>query len=71
MTLHKEEERIWRELGDPAGLARSLANQATLAHAEEAVRLAEEAYRLASDHGLTGLAEQIRPILNSVRSRLG
>jgi hypothetical protein len=68
MALHKEKERICRELGDTAGLARSLANQAfllglTMGRPRAALPLAEEAYRLASQHGLTALAQQIRPIL--------
>ena len=72
MALLKEEERICRQLGDPAGLAISLANQAsllglTMGRPREALPLAEEAYRLASQHGLTALAEQIRPFLDRLR----
>jgi tetratricopeptide (TPR) repeat protein len=72
MALHKEEERICRELGNPAGLARSLANQAlllglTMGRPRAALPLAEEVYRLASQHGLTALAEQIRPFLDRLR----
>jgi tetratricopeptide (TPR) repeat protein len=75
MALHKEEERLCRELGNPEGLARSFANQALLL-AEgmgsplEALPLVEQAYRLATDHGLTALARQIKPILDMVRSKL-
>ena len=32
----------------------------------EALPLAEQAYRLANDHGLVALARQIEPILNAV-----
>jgi tetratricopeptide (TPR) repeat protein len=76
MALHKEEERLCRELGDPVGLALSLANQASLlagpmGKAREALPLAEEAYRLAVDHGLTVLAQQVKQILDYVRSKLG
>jgi hypothetical protein len=72
MDLHKEEERIWRDLGDPRGLATSLGNQASLLGkmgrpAREALPFAEEAYRLANQHGLTALADQIRPILDRLQ----
>jgi tetratricopeptide (TPR) repeat protein len=75
MALHKEVERICRELGDKAGLATSLANQAALlsdklGFHEEALPLAEEAYRLATNHGLNALARQIKPILDFVRSKV-
>jgi len=75
MALHKEQERLCRELGNPAGLARSLANQADLLTQEmgrphDALPLVEQAYQLATDHGLTALAQQITPILNLVRSQV-
>ncbi|MBI3797858.1 MAG: DUF4062 domain-containing protein [Deltaproteobacteria bacterium] len=75
-ALLKEQERLCRELGDPNGLATSLANQAFLlardrSRPREALPLAEEAYRLATNHGLTALARQIEGILTQVRSRLG
>jgi tetratricopeptide (TPR) repeat protein len=74
MRLLKEQERICRELGRPEGVAISLANQAVLLAAEldrprEALPLAEEAYRIATGHGLTALAGQIKPILDSVRAK--
>ena len=74
-ALHKEKERLCRELGDPNGLATSLANQAVLlargrSRPREALPLAEEAHRLATDHGLMALAPQVERILNFVRSRL-
>jgi hypothetical protein len=37
---------------------------------EEALPLVEEAHRLALEHGYAALAEQIKPILEAVRSRL-
>ena len=37
----------------------------------DALPLAEESYRLATDHGLTALAQQIIPILDFVRSEIG
>ncbi len=76
MRLHKEQERICRELGTVDGLARSLANQALLlaenvGRPRQALPLAEEAYRLATEHGLTALAGQIKPILDDVRRMAG
>jgi Flp pilus assembly protein TadD len=72
MALLKEEERICRQLGDPANLARSLANQAlllglTMGRPRAALPLAEEAFRMASQNNLTELAEQIRPFLDRWR----
>ena len=51
MALHKEEERICRRLGNPSGLATSLANQANI-QAErrqfrEAIALAAQALEIA------------------------
>ena len=75
MRLHKDQEQICRELGNPQGLARSLANQAlrlaqNLRRPREALPLAQEACRLTTQNGLAALAEQIKPILDSVRSQL-
>jgi hypothetical protein len=71
MALLKEQEGICRQLGSVDGLATSLANQASVMHqmgrAREGLPLAEEAYRLATTHGYTGLARQIEPILNNLR----
>lgn len=74
MALYKEQERLCRELGTPQGLALSLANQAVLfassrGRRRDALDLAGEAYELASSHGLTALAERIRPILDHVRTK--
>ena len=67
MALHKEEERICRELGDPAGLAISLINQAIILHPNpEARGLAREAYDTAAGHGLAALSSQIRPHLERI-----
>ncbi|MBI3610872.1 MAG: DUF4062 domain-containing protein [Nitrospirae bacterium] len=76
MALHKEQERICKELGNKDGLARSLANQANLLsekmnHPGEALPLAEEAYRIVTEHGLAALAKQIKLILDAVRSKVG
>ncbi len=61
-------------MGSKDGLAINLANRAlmmqTLGNLKEALPLAEEAYRLATQHGLTALANHIEPILDSIRSRL-
>jgi len=75
MALHKEKERICRELGLVDGMAISLVNQAAqlnfkMRRPREALPLAEEAYRIATRHGLTALARQIEPILNAVRQAL-
>lgn len=56
------------------GLATALANQAVvlaqkMGKPRKALPLAEEAHRLAIEHGLTALAQQIKPILDSVRQR--
>lgn len=69
ISLLKEQERICRELGDPQGLGLCLANQAAIVglgmgRPREGLSMAQEAYRLANQHGLAGLAEQIRPILD-------
>jgi len=74
MVLYKEQERLCKELGNKDGLSRSLINQANLLSEKmnrprEALPLAEEAYRLATDHGLTALAGQIKPILDAVRAK--
>ncbi len=75
MRLQQEKERICRELGNKVGLSYSLANQADLLlcgrnRPPDALPLAEEAYRLARDHGCAHLAERIKPILDAIRARL-
>lgn len=71
MALHKEEERICRQLGNVGGLAISLVNQALvlrqMGRAREGLPLAEIAYHLATAYGYAALAKQIEPILNEVR----
>jgi hypothetical protein len=76
MRLHQEQEAICRRLNDPAGLARSLINQASLLAFDlqrpaDGLPLAEESYRLASTHGLSALARQIEPILQRIRKQAG
>jgi len=73
MTLHKEAERIHREQGRPENVAEDLANQAVLlayhmCRPTDGLPLVEEAYRLASEHGFSALAEKIRPHLEAIRS---
>jgi nephrocystin-3 len=75
MAAYKEQERLCRELGKVEGVARALARQAVViafgkGHPAEALPLAEEAYRIATRHGLTPLAKQIEPILEKVRRAL-
>ena len=73
MALHKEAERICRQLGNPNGLAASLANQANSqaqrSQFREAIALAEQALKTAQSNGLEALAQQIQPILASIRSQ--
>jgi hypothetical protein len=70
MKLHKEEERICREVGNVNGLQRSLGNQALILSQQkrhrEALSAAEEGYRLALGHGYTALTKQILPVLERV-----
>jgi tetratricopeptide (TPR) repeat protein len=74
MALLKKQEKICREPGNPLGLASSLANQALvlsqLRQDREALSAAEEAHRLADQHGYAALARQIQPMLGLLR-RLG
>jgi hypothetical protein len=73
MKLYKEQERICKELGNKVGLATILANQAILLYKhmhkpDEALLLAEEAYRIATDHGMTALAQRINPIVDMIKN---
>jgi len=75
MKLIKEKERMCRELGNKEGLARSLVNQALFLASgfnkpREALPLAEEAYQLASTHGMYALVGQVKPFLDQVRAML-
>ena len=75
MALHKEKVRMCRELGDKAGLARSLMNQALLLvlkmnQSQKALPMADEAYRLAARCGYASLAEQIEGIRAKIRSHI-
>jgi hypothetical protein len=74
MALYKEQERLCRELGKKDGLSISLGNQALLmsdklGRHQEALPLAEEAYQIASTHGLAGTANQIKVILEKIREK--
>ena len=75
MALYKEQERLCKELGNKKDLASSLANQAHLLSEKrnqpgEALPLVEEAYRIATEHGVNALVQQIKPILDAVRAKL-
>ncbi len=64
MALLKDKESICRELGNKDGLATSLINQASILslrgdQTKDALFLADEAYRLAVEHGYVALAKQI------------
>lgn len=74
ITLLKEAERICRELNDPKALAGSLAQQALVlvdmeGRPGDALPLAEEAYQLAVNHGLTRLARATEGTLDFIRQR--
>ena len=73
MKLHKEGERICKELGNKEGLATTLASQAILLYnnmhkSDEALLRAEEAYRIATGHGMTALAQQIKSIVDMIKN---
>lgn len=75
MALHKEPERICRELEEVEGIAVSLVNQASLLaynrkQPRDAMPLAEEAHRLAREHGYTALSERRKRGLDAIRARL-
>ena len=66
MKLNKEAEYIFRTLNDIVNLARCLNKQAAfliwINQPYKALPLAEERpYRIATDHGMTALAQQIKP----------
>ena len=71
MALLKEQERICCELGDPDGLAISLANQGSLlvktGRKGEGLALVEQARETAATHGLEALRQQIESVLEQLR----
>jgi tetratricopeptide (TPR) repeat protein len=74
MALYQQKEEICRRLQAPNGLAIALINQASLlANSRNqphlALPLAEEAYRLATQHGLTVLTGKVQWILESIRTQ--
>ena len=76
MALYKEAERICRELGNNESLATSLINQAVTLmqrgnQTKDALPLADEAYRLAAEHGYVALAKQIERNRAKIRERRG
>ena len=74
MKLYKEQERIYHEIDYMHGLSMSLMNQAKilegLGKIKEALLLSEESYRVAAEHGLLSLAQQIEPVLDKLRAKL-
>jgi tetratricopeptide (TPR) repeat protein len=75
MACYREQEQLCREKGHMEGLAISLINQALtlgtqLNQPGQAIPLAEEAYRLASEHGFASLALQITEIRMQIQDRL-
>jgi tetratricopeptide (TPR) repeat protein len=75
LRLLQEKEAICRRLNDPNGLARALSTQASLLAFKQGqpatgLALAEEALRIATEHGHLVLARQIEPIVNEIRGLL-
>ncbi len=74
LALHEEEEQICRALDDSAGLVFCLFNRAVLyrqmGRLRDAVPQAEEAYRIASEHGQLGVAQQVRSALDKMRREI-
>ena len=73
--MYKQQEALCQELGDKAGLARSLFNQSNLLaekmnQLEEGLCLAEEAYKIATENHFDALAQQIKPILESIKAKV-
>lgn len=67
LRYYREAEKIYRELGDPDFVAISLCDQAdAMAHhrtrCQEALPLAEEAYRLATKQGSSSVARQAEEV---------
>ena len=76
LELMRESEGIRRDLGETEGLAIALANRAALTEEHlgrprEALALADEAHRIAADHGLVRLAGQIESFRAFLRRRIG
>ena len=74
MNIFKDIEQIFREMGNTGGIAASLINQALILaedfdRPDEAKSLAEEAYRLAKEGGITSLVEKIKSVLEFISSR--
>jgi ATP/maltotriose-dependent transcriptional regulator MalT len=71
LGVYKEQESIYRELGDSAGLAGSLMYQAVILCVEknqwgDGLSLADEAYRVAVDHGDVSLVNKIEEIRSTI-----
>ena len=68
--MHKEAERICRQLRNVNGLCISLVNQGDIhgkkGDKEIQVRMVEEALSMAQEHGLNALALQIERILKQI-----
>ncbi len=74
LSLWKQQEHICRTYGYTKDLVQALYNQAMTICQEmgrygDGLPLAEEAFKLANDHGLTVLAGQIKPLLDSWQLR--
>ncbi len=74
-TLLKKQQQLCEELGNTDGLSRSLMNQAImlaylLKRPSDALSLTDKAYRIAIDHGLISLAEQIKQVQDKMMSMM-
>jgi hypothetical protein len=71
LAVYREEESLCREMRKWEGLVKALTSQAALLLRKrekvQALVASNEAYRLASEHGLTDLARQAQKIRESAR----
>ena len=64
----------FRTIENSSELSKSLNNQAKILREwgklDEALKLAEEAYNMATDHGYSALAQEIKPVLDEIRDAI-
>ncbi len=76
MALYAQQEQLCREMGNAEGLAISMFNQAiTLAQKmsrpRDALPIAEEAFRIANEHGFVAMVRQFQPFVDHLHLVLG